>query len=321
MKLRKGREKGPVSEWDKHFGRSRPKVAALFGLPTGGSHFVLHKLHGHPEIMGLKQRALYPQLKHYFGEGSYPMQDLLENQVRPKKESLSNLKWLLVNKPQMAFISNQFLFNRNNIANLYCLRNPIALFHSRAQDRIEIGRKVYKRELSWKEIAASIVDEYRVSLAAFAQVFFPETDLALNLESFAAQIEDHLLAVWKMLGVDAVSNSDLAVLEKCEICGRALQIKTGEVGGRKEDILYCAHDELFFTGPGGYNYIRKFDVQNFSSWKNKELSIELKDYFSAELGANLIQFFENESYMEKDSRNLFDQIFKGLLQEFRGRQR
>jgi hypothetical protein len=309
---------GPVSEWSHIFGHERPKVASLFGLPTGGSHLVLHKMHGHPHVLGLKQRALYPQLKHYFGEGSYLMQELLELQLRPKKESLCDVKWLVVNKPQMAFVSNQFLFNREKIANFYCLRNPIALFYSRAKGRKDFGRKVYQRELSWQEIAASIVDEYRISLAAFAQVYSQERDLALNLESFASQMEDYLAAIWKLMGLEFLSNHELAELKDCDLCGRPLKSTKGDVGGRTEEILYCAHDDLFFTGPGGYNYIRKFDLSNLSSWKNKEQSKELEEYFSSELGEDLIAFFADERYLDEDARSIFDQIFQNILYGFRG---
>lgn len=318
--LKKGRakEKGRVSEWQAKFGLPRPKVAALFGLATGGSHFVLHKMHGHPQILALKQRALYPELKHYFGEGNYPIDKLLVQQLRPRKESPASVKWIVVNKPQMAFISNQFLFNRERIANFYCFRNPMALFHSRASDRTGFGRKIYGHEPSWEEIAASIVDEYRVSLAAFAQVYSPEKDFVLNLESFAAQLDEHLSAIWDFLGVDHVDDGSLAVLESCELCGRKLIAKEGEVGSRIEDVLYCAYDDLFYTGPGGYNYIRKFNIENVASWKKKAHAEGLLDYFSKELGTELVHFFEGEEYLSSGSLQAFRNIFEATLGGFRG---
>jgi len=169
LKKHKAIVQGQVSEWQKIFGHSKPKIAALFGLATGGSHFVLHKMQGHPQILALKQRALYPELKQYFGEGSYPIEQLFDKQLRPKKDELDGLAWIMVNKPQMAFVSNQYLLNRKQISNLYCFRNPIALFHSRANDRIEFAKRVHNRSLSWEKIAESIVIEYRVSMAAFGK--------------------------------------------------------------------------------------------------------------------------------------------------------
>ena len=316
MKNRKACEKGQVNEWKKLFGHSKPKIAALFGLATGGTHFVLHKMQGHPQILALKQRALYPELKYYFGEGSYPIQQLLDKQLRPKKDVLDQLGWIVVNKPQMAFISNHFLFNRAQISNLYCFRNPIALFHSRAQDRREIAKRVHNRSVAWEEIAQSIVTEYRVSMAAFAQVYSSEVDLILNLESFAAQVDDHLSAIWALLGVDVLADKQLKLLKNCEICGRPLETREGQVGRRVEDLLYCAYDDLFYTGPGGYNYIRKFNINSLASWKEKNFAEELKNYFAKELGADLINFFANEDYLNVDSRQTFKTIYEATLNEF-----
>ena len=317
LKGKDSQEPGLVRDWEARFGRPRPKVAALIGLATGGSHFVLHKLHGHPQVMALKQRALYPELKHYFGEGSLPMQSLLERQLRPRKESLKGLAWLIVNKPQMAFISNQYLFNRDQIAAIYSLRNPMALYHSRAKDRTAFGQKVYGRELDWREIAESIAAEYRVSIASFAQVYDPQRDSAVNLESFVAQLDENLSAMWALLDLSPVATDALATLESCERCGRPLMRKVGHVGVREEELLYCAHDDLFYTGPGGYNYIREVALERLAGWKEKAHAEELSRFFEGVLGRELVQYFEDDKYLELGSANAFKAVFEDLLARFR----
>lgn len=306
-----------IAEWEARTGLTRPRIGALFGLATGGSHFVLHKLQGHPQVIALKQRALFPELKHYFGEGSLYVADILERQLRPVKAGLEGLKWIFVNKPQVAFISNQYLFNRENICNIYCFRNPMALYHSRAKDRMHFGQQVYKRKPNWREIAESLLVEYRVSLASFAQAYDPEHDLTLNLESFAARPQDHLDALWKRLAVARMAEADLAVLESCEICGRKLSVKEGQVGRRYEELLYCEHDDLFYSGAGGYNYIRRFKLEGLRSWKDKDHAKELTDFFAEHLGQDLIQFFVDEAYLADGARKQFDELFTSTLAGFR----
>jgi hypothetical protein len=305
-----------IDQWEKRSGASRPKIGALFGLATGGSHFVLHKLQGHPQVMALKQRALFPEVKHYFGEGSVQVADIVDKQLRPKKEDLAGVEWIFVNKPQMAYLSNQYLFNRERISNIYCLRNPMALFHSRANDRMAFGKQVYDRELKWEDIAESLVTEYRVSMASFAQAFDPKLDLVINLESFAANLQDHLDMIWGHLGVEKIMDSDLALLDTCEKCGRPLSVKEGQVGTRFEELLYCEHDQLYYQGPGGYNYIRKFNLSGLHSWKQKDHAAELTAYFSDHLGSELMAFFQDEAYMGGDARERFGELIDNTMAGF-----
>lgn len=318
IKLRKKKKNGFVKSWEDIFGLPRPKIAALFGLATGGTHFVLHKMQGHPQILALKQQALFPELKHYFNEGSYPLRNLLEQQLRPQKESLAKLKWIVVNKPQVAYISNQFIYHREQIANLYCFRNPIALYHSRANSSIEYAKNVLNHNLGWEDIAKSIVVDYRVSIASYSQIYTPKLDMVFNLEAFVAQVDEHLIGLWKLLDVAQVKDSELNLLKICEICGRELITREGKAGSRLEKVLYCAHDDLVYVGPGGYNYIRKVRVKNLAAWKNKEHANNLRDYFSEKLGENLIRFFEQEDYLNNDARLVFEKLFERSLEKFRG---
>ncbi len=305
-----------VSDELNRLGIQPPRIGALIALSTAGSHFVLHKLQGHSQVIALNEQTLFPQIKHYFRDGSTPLTEIIDNQLRPKKASLADVRWIFVNKPQMAFISTQFLFNREQISSVYCFRNPIALFHSRAKDRLRLAEKTYQRDINWRDIANSVLVDYRVSLASFAQTYDPDRDLVLNLECFAAHTQDHLDALWQHLGVSQVADEDLLALEVCEQCGRKLSPKMGTVAGRIEEQLYCEHDDIYYQGAGGYNYIRKFDLESLSSWKQKEHAEELEAFFAKELGTELIQFFAEEHYLKPDARLRFNELFQETLSGF-----
>ena len=305
-----------VSDWEQIFDSPLPKIAALFGLATGGSHFVMHKLHSHEQILGLNERVLYRELKHYLRFGSYPIQKLIDGQLRPKKDNFKNVAWIILNKAQMAHVSYQYLFNRQRIRSIYCFRNPVSLYFSREKSRIPVGETYYGRKASWKDIAESIALDYKVSIASFAQAYDPQLDTAVNLESFVAQLDENLSNMWKKLAVIPVSSNELSVLTNCDICGRPLEKKSADVSGRKEEVLYCKKDDMIYTGPGGYNYIRKVAPERLAAWKNREFAEEVSRFFSDQFGAGLMDYFENEAYLAPNSHTDFLQIFENLIDGF-----
>jgi len=304
---------GPVSSWQTEYGKDRPKVAALVGLASGGSHFVLHKLQGHPAFISLEQGNLYPDLKFYFGRGSYPIQKIASAQLLPSKGSLRDVEWIVLNKPQMAFVAKQYLFHREDIRAIFCFRNPMAMFHSRLGRRSKVGRELYGAAPSWEALAKWIGEEYLVSLAGFAQVYDPGRDGVVNLESFASQLDENLSQLFQMLGVAGLAGEELSELEYCEDCGQKLERRSEKIKSREEDVLFCPSCGRVYTGPGGYNYIREVSPAKFSSWKKKEHAKELAGYFSKVFGKGMMNYFQKEHYLEKESHAKFKKLFDQLM--------
>jgi hypothetical protein len=309
--------KGLIRDWQQLYGRPRPNVAALIGLPAGGSHFLLHKMHGHPQVLALSQGALYPKLKDYMRAGMVPIAELYEAQLLPTKRDLGAVRWLVVNKPQIAFISHQFLFHRDDLRLIYCLRNPVALFHSRFASMSADGLELFGQPPSWEAVADSVEREVRVSLAGFAQAYDPTLDCAINLESSAAHVDENLALIWNILAVPPLRANELQELEICEDCGTALEVKEGEVEGRHEELLHCPNCGLFYTGPGGYNYIRRVDPERLAAWKEQSHAEALVQRFAPILGAELMAYFDGEAYLEPDSPQRFKSLFDALMARIR----
>ena len=273
---------------------------------------MLHKMHGHPQILALTQGALYPELKFYM-RGDFPIAEIQASQLRPRTQDFADLSWLVVNKPQIAYLTHQFLFHRTEMRLIYCLRNPIALFHSRFASMSEVGREIYGRTPSWQAVADSVEREYRISLTSFAQAYDPGQDCTISLESFAAQLDDNLELIWQTLDVPILKDAELQVLEFCETCGHKLEVKRGNVGSRNEELLHCPSCDRFYIGPGGYNYIRKVAAERLAGWKTKDHADELASRFERLLGSGLMAFFIKESYLEKGSQHHFTGLFNGLM--------
>ena len=312
---------GPMSSWQDHYGNARPRIAALVGLATGGSHYVLHKIHGHPGIISLEQGELYLDLKFYFGRGSFPIRKIASTQLLPSKRSLRDVEWIVLNKPQMAFVVQQYLFHREDIRAIFCFRNPIALFHSRLLNKSKLGQELYGGAPSWQSLAEWVSDEYRLSLASFAQVYDPQWDGAVNLESFASQTDENLAALFQLLEVPILASEELTELVYCEECGQRLQRKMEKINSREEEALFCPSCGRIYTGPGGYNYIRKVAPSMLASWKEKEHAEELLAHFSDTFGSEIMGYFEKERYLENDSHIAFSQLFDQLMASFQRKAR
>lgn len=288
-------------------------MAALVGLASGGSHFVLHKLQGHPALLSLEQGEVYPDLKFYFGRGSFPIQKIASAQLLPSKRSLRDLEWIVLNKPQMAFVAKQYLFHRKDIRAVFCFRNPMAMFHSRLGRRSKVGRELYGAAPSWEALAKWIGEEYLVSLASFAQVYDPAMDGVVNLESFASQLDENLSQLFQLLDVPELANEKLSTLVFCEDCGQKLERRVEKIKSREEEILFCPSCGRVYSGPGGYNYIREVSASNFSGWKEKEHAEDLLNYFSHIFGNGMMNYFEKEHYLEKGSHAKFKKLFDQLM--------
>jgi hypothetical protein len=314
----RAREKidGPVSSWQEQYGNSRPQIAALVALASGGSHFVLHKLQGHPGIIALEQGELYPDLKYYFGGGSFPIQKIAEAQLLPSKSSLKDIEWIVLNKPQIPFVAKQYLFHREDIRTIFCFRNPIGLFHSKWHRKVKLGQKLYGVRPTWASVAKWISEEFLISLASFAQLYDSKIDGVVSLEALASQTDEGLTALFQFFNVPEMKNEELRVLEYCEECGNSLKKRTEKINLREEEVFFCPSCGRVYTGPGGYNYIRKVAPSNLAGWKDKEYSEELFNYFSSVFGSEMMNYFSNEDYLETGShiqfKNHFDELMSRL---------
>jgi hypothetical protein len=233
--------------------------------------------------------------------------------LRPVKQDLIPVRWLVANKPQVAFFTHQFVFHRPELRLIYCLRNPLALFHSRFASMSAVGEEHYGEPPAWDALAASVALEYRVSLAAFAQAYDPALDCAVNLESFAAHLDDNLTLIWGALGVSPLPAAELQTLEVCEECGTRLEITVGPVGPRHEERLYCPHCQRAYIGPGNYNYIRQVDPERLASWQQKPHAEALIEIFTPILGRKLIDYFTTDAYLKPGSHLRFQGLFDKLM--------
>lgn len=308
----------PVRDWPTVYGTALPKVCAFFAMSSGGSHFVLHKLHGHPNILALKEGQLHTRLKSYFRNGDYPIDEIVQQQLLPSKQDLAQVKWLVLNKPQPAFVAQEFLFNRDNIRSIYCFRNPAALYYSKHWAGEEARQSGPGKQLTQEDVAAWLRDMLFVSLAGFAQIYDPSKDLIVSLECFTAEPNTALAALFTGLNLPVVTEKDLAQLEFCVVCGSKLESQKKKTGkrARLENVLVCPQCGKVHTGPGGYNYIRQVEPKSLSNWKKKDYADELYEVFETSFGAELMSFYRDEMYLQENGHEEFAKRFHKLLERF-----
>jgi hypothetical protein len=308
----RGSPSSTVRNWRETFGADRPKIVALLALAGSGSHFVLHRLHGHPAILGLQERTLSTELKLYFNSGIYPIAKLSERQLSPKKTSLEHVKFVALNKPHLPFVAYHFPFERQNIHLIQLFRNPVALYYSWQRGWDEIAKRDYKltesdrnKTLDW------LGRQLLYGIAAFGHWQDPGLDMVQSLESFASQLDDNLQATFQKLGLEVFGKDQLTRLERCENCNTLL-VKKVPTGG-KHEALYCPKCARFYSGPGGYNYIRVSTPADLASWKQKARADEVQSYFAHLFGQAFMDYYVDEKYLLVDGRQKFQELFKGLV--------
>lgn len=298
----------------------KPKIAALITASGGiGSHFVLHKLQGHKNIITLKESAFRGQagsskgdLKRYLSQGMLPNLD--PEQLHPKKQiAAPENKWLIMNKPPLKMINYHRTFHPD-MPVLYIFRNPVSFYFTWIKKWREYGNKRYGRTVSDEQVFQWFVTTFMSSSFELAQNFDPKRDNIISFEHFFCNIDGELDRVFKCLGVPSIKSEDLAVLDECNVCGtEKIERKMTSIrSGRKEEVLHCPrHGPIL--GPGEYNYIRKEDPSFLNKWKEnpdvKRVSKRFEDIF----GQELISYFSEEAYLQDKDRSEYDPLMKNFM--------
>ncbi len=300
----------------------KPKIAALITASGGiGSHFVLHKLQGHPALVTLKESSFRSQggttkgdFKHYLAvQSSFPSGQLYTEQLLPKKDLDSSVEWLIMNKPPLKMINYHRTFHPD-IPVLYIFRNPVSFYYTWIKKWKEYGDRRYGRNVTDEEVFEWFKATFMSSLYELAQNFDPKRDNIISFEHFFNDVDGELARVFKCLDVPIVSSSDLAVLDECNVCGsEKIERKSSSIReGRKEDVLYCQRHG-FILGPGEYNYIRKEDPSFLNKWKENSDAKTISKRFEDIFGQELISYFSEEAYLQDKDRSEYDLLMKNFL--------
>jgi len=307
-----------------------PKIAALITASGGiGSHYVLHKLQGHPKIASLYEGAFRSNggttksdLKKYLSQGIYPGQALQTEQLHPVKDlrNPSNVDWIVMNKPPIGTVLYHQNYHRD-IPIIYIFRNPISFFHTWLRTWKEYGDSRYaSRHLDDEAIFKWFKGTFLSSLFHLAQFYNPERDHIISFEHFFSDIDSALAKIFKTLDVPVLKNEELKELERCPICIEKLSTKVidipGGSGHRKEEVLSCEeHGPLL--GPGHYNFIRKEDSSFLNKWKQKEDTEKLCSRFSEIYGKDFIDYYYQEKYLEDTDAVIFDDLINKFLRRLK----
>lgn len=298
----------------------KPKIAALITASGGiGSHFVLHKLQGHKNIVTLKESAFRGQagsskgdLKRYLSQGILP--NLNPEQLHPKKKIASpENQWIVMNKPPLKMIN----YHRNHhpdLPVLYIFRNPVSFYFTWIKKWREYGNKRYGRVVSDEQIFDWFKTTFMSSLFELAQNFDENRDRIISFEHFFSNIDEELKGIFDCLGVENVKSESLQTMNVCDVCeSEKVEVKKLNVrAGRNEDVLYC-HRHGPVLGPGEYNYIRKEDPSFLNKWKENSDVKRVSKRFENIFGQELISYFSEESYLQDKDRAEYDLLMKNFL--------
>ena len=178
----------------------KPKIAALITASGGiGSHFVLHKLQGHEAIAALKESSFRSQggttkgdLKRYLAQPeNFPSGQLYSEQLLPKKNLDSKVKWLVLNKPPLKAVNYHRTFHPE-IPVLYIFRNPVSFYYTWIRKWKEYGERRYGRTLTDEQVFSWFKSAFMSSLFELAQNFDPKRDNIISFEHF------HLILLLKV---------------------------------------------------------------------------------------------------------------------------
>ena len=295
-----------------------PKIAALITASGGiGSHFVLHKMQGHPDICTLKESAFRSMggttkrhLKKYLSDKSWPPH-MSQEQLFPKKHMRSS-QWMVLNKPPLKMINYHRVFHPD-IPILYIFRNPVSFYYTWINKWKEYGERRYNRIVSDSEVFEWFKTTFMSSLFELAQTFNSETDHIISFEHFFNDTDGELGKIFDKLEVSPVKNKDLIQVDRCHQCGRHLYEKEILVRGeRTEEVLHCTEHGKFL-GPGEYNYIRKENSSFLNKWKYKDDVVEISKKFSNIFGLDLVSYYADEEYLTDKDRSKLDQLIGNFL--------
>ncbi len=297
------------------------KIAALITASGGiGSHLVLHKLQGHPDLCALYEGSFRSQggttksdLKRFLSQNIFP-HAVGNEQLKPKKNAIE-AACLVLNKPPLKMIN----YHRNfhpELPILYMFRNPVSFYFTWIKKWKENGAKRYNRTISDEKVFEWFKVTFMSSLFELAQCYDPKRDVIVSFEHFFNDIDSELERIFKCLNVSVMKDEDLEVFNKCRTCGtdKVVRKEMRVRGERVEEVLYC-HRHGPSLGPGEYNYIRKEDPSFLNKWKDNPLCEEASEKFSKLFGEDLIEYYLKEEYLEDLSRLKFD----SLIHEFLGK--
>ena len=313
----------------------KPKIAALITASGGiGSHYVLHKLQGHKNIIALqeisfrngnfKSGTLFNcdnwngttkgSLKQYLTQGYLDRRLIQNEQLRPSKDaSTGDIEWLIMNKPPLKMINYHRTFHPD-MPVLYIFRNPVSFYFTWIKKWREYGNKRYGRTVSDEQVFDWFRTTFMSSLFELAQNFDPTRDNIISFEHFFNDVDGELQRIFNCLGVENIRSKDLDTMKVCNVCGsEKVEVKKLKVrAGRYEDVLYC-HRHGAVLGPGEYNYIRKEDPSFLSGWKNNDNVKEISEKFTPMFGKELIDYFYNEEYLIDKQRANYDALISDFL--------
>ena len=300
-----------------------PKVAALITASGGiGSHFVLHKLQGHKDIVSLKESAFRSQegtskkgdLKRFLSKKILP--DLNPEQLHPKKSILES-QWIILNKPPLKMVN----YHRNfhpDIPVLYIFRNPVSFYYTWIKKWKEYGNRRYGRILSDQEVFEWFKNTFMSSLFELAQNFNTQRDNIISFEHFFEHTDTELERIFRCLDVEVVKNRDLKIMDKCNICGteKVVRKKTTVRKEREEEVIYCQRHGASL-GPGEYNYIRKEQPSFLNKWKQNVDAKEVSKKFEKLFSKDIVEYYTEEKYIKDKNREQFDEIIFNFLEGLR----
>ena len=361
--------------------KNETKLAALitpFG--AGGSHFILHHLQGHPNIVTLKENGFAnslefqtpngperpvdhqetghviistctysSDLKRFFVAQRIPARRIIigQEELHPQKlapnprsidpeESYDlwdhwkniDVKWMFLNSPPTGRLSYNEMFegnlgkNRDRIAHFYCFRGPMSSFYSWKKSRIETAQEKYGPAPDEKAIYDWVEKEYMTSLFHFARIYDPERDHIFNLEQFACNMDSALGNMFRVLNVPVIKEGELRKLDYCTKCYSAdieEREHTHHWTGvkRKGKTLFCNECDPAQLGPGRYNYIGKRKASSYISWKKESGHEEIYKKFEKVFGKDLMNYFNEETYIEDKTGEVFKSRIENLLKKMR----
>jgi len=314
----------------------KPKIAALITASGGiGSHFILHKLQGHKNIVALqeisfrngnfKSGTLFNcdnwegttkgSLKQYLTQGYLDKRLIQNEQLQPSKDvSKDDIEWLIINKPPLKMIDYHRPFHPD-MPVLYIFRNPVSFYYTWIRKWKEYGERRYGRTLTDEQVFSWFKSTFMSSLFELAQNFNPNRDNIISFEHFFNDVDGELQRIFNCLGVENIKSENLDTMKICNVCGsekverKKLSVRPGR---NNEEVLYC-HRHGPVLGPGEYNYIRKEDPSFLNKWKENPDAKTISKRFEDIFGQELISYFSEESYLQDKDRSEYDLLMKDFL--------
>jgi hypothetical protein len=308
---------------------SHPKLASLVNASGGnGSHFILYKLAGHPNVATLKELSFKSQggttkrdLKSWHSGDKSSLRILQTEQLEPQKALIgSDIEWIFVNKPTI----KNCIYHRaytENYPMFYILRNPVAFYYTWKRKWQEYTSDRGLPDMSDDQVFKWVSSTLMSSLYEYAQYYDREQDYIISFEHFISNTNTELKGVFSKLGLSVVNNEDLITISHCPKCGSSdLMTKKIDIrqGREKEEVLVCpTHGAVL--GPGEFNYIRKESQEFLSKWKDKK---DCQDVYAKFLSISpgdakkswreLMEYYYAERYLQ-DSHRV---DFKTLIHRF-----